>query len=77
VAKPAAAAQAAAAAPGPAAPAANGGGGAVNAAQQKASSVGGPLGFTSDLAGLTASERAKIYKERAAAAGIGRPAPKE
>ena len=49
----------------------------MNAAQQKASSVSGPLGFTSDLAGLPASERAKIYKERAAAAGIGRPAPKE
>jgi hypothetical protein len=46
-------------------------------AQQKASSVGGPLGFTTDLAGLKAEDRAKIYKERAAAAGIGRPAPKE
>jgi RNA polymerase sigma-70 factor (ECF subfamily) len=29
------------------------------------------------VAGLKPEERAKIYKERAAAAGIGRPAPKE
>jgi hypothetical protein len=49
----------------------------MTAAQQKASATSGPLGFTSDLAGLTPEERAKIYKERAAAAGIGRPAPKE
>ena len=35
------------------------------------------LGFTDDLSGLSPAERAKIYKERAAAAGIGRPAPKE
>lgn len=80
-ARPAAAAAAArpapAAAAAPAAPAANGGGGPVTAAQQKASSVSGPLGFTADLAGLKPEERAKIYKERAAAAGIGRPAPKE
>ena len=54
-----------------------GGGGPMTAAQQKAASVSGPLGFTSDLAGLKPEERAKIYKERAAAAGIGRPAPKE
>jgi NADH-quinone oxidoreductase subunit I len=81
---PAAAAPAAApaaAAPAPAAPAAaganGGGGGALTAAQQAASSVSGPLGFTPDLAGLNAEARAKIYKERAAAAGIGRPAPKE
>jgi NADH-quinone oxidoreductase subunit I len=68
----------AAAKPAPAAPAANGGGGgAMTAAQQKASSVSGPLGFTPDLAGLKPEDRAKIYKERAAAAGIGRPAPKE
>lgn len=66
----------AAAAPAPAAPAANGGG-PMTAAQQKASSVSGPLGFTPDLAGLKPEDRAKIYKERAAAAGIGRPAPKE
>jgi ferredoxin len=71
--KPAPAAAAAA----PAAPAANGGGGPMTAAQQKASSVSGPLGFTPDLAGLKPEDRAKIYKERAAAAGIGRPAPKE
>jgi formate hydrogenlyase subunit 6/NADH:ubiquinone oxidoreductase subunit I len=77
-AKPAAAPAAAAAAPAPAAPAANGGdGAALTAAQQQAASVSGPLGFTSDLAGLKAEDRAKIYKERAAAAGIGRPAPKE
>jgi hypothetical protein len=49
----------------------------LTAAQQQAASVSGPLGFTSDLAGLKAEDRAKIYKERAAAAGIGRPAPKE
>jgi hypothetical protein len=49
----------------------------LNAAQQKASTIAGPLGFTPDLAGLKPEERAKIYKERAAAAGIGRPAPKE
>ena len=67
----------AAATPAPAAPAANGGGGPMTAAQQKASSVSGPLGFTPDLAGLKPEDRAKIYKERAAAAGIGRPAPKE
>ncbi|MFN8637205.1 MAG: NADH-quinone oxidoreductase subunit I [Chloroflexota bacterium] len=73
-ARPAAAAPAAAPAP---VAAGSGGGGAMSAAQQKASSVSGPLGFTSDLAGLKPEERAKIYKERAAAAGIGRPAPKE
>ena len=69
----------AAATPAPAAPAANGGGGGgpMTAAQQKPSSVSGPLGFTPDLAGLKPEDRAKIYKERAAAAGIGRPAPKE
>jgi hypothetical protein len=49
----------------------------MTAFQQQASSVSGPLGFTSDLAGMSPSDRAKIYKERAAAAGIGRPAPKE
>jgi NADH-quinone oxidoreductase subunit I len=77
-ARPAPAAKPAAAEPAPAAPATNGdGGGALTAAQQKAASISGPLGFTSDLAGLKAEERAKIYKERAAAAGIGRPAPKE
>ncbi|MGE3269442.1 MAG: NADH-quinone oxidoreductase subunit I [Chloroflexota bacterium] len=72
-AKPAVAA-APAAAPAAAAPA---GGGAMTAAQQKASSVSGPLGFTPDLAGMSPPDRAKVYKERAAAAGIGRPAPKE
>ncbi|MCC7372350.1 MAG: NADH-quinone oxidoreductase subunit I [Chloroflexi bacterium] len=71
---PATAPAAAAAAAPAAAPA---GGGQMTAAQQKASSVTGPLGFTSDMAGLAPSDRAKIYKERAAAAGIGRPAPKE
>jgi NADH-quinone oxidoreductase subunit I len=77
-ARPAPAVKPAAAEPAPAAPATNGdGGGALTAAQQKAASISGPLGFTSDLAGLKAEERAKIYKERAAAAGIGRPAPKE
>jgi NADH-quinone oxidoreductase subunit I len=70
-------ARAAAAAPAPAAAPAGGGGGAMTAAQQKASSTSGPLAFTADLAGLKPEERAKIYKERAAAAGIGRPAPKE
>jgi NADH-quinone oxidoreductase subunit I len=76
---PAAAKPAPAAAAAAPAPAANGGGGGgpMTAAQQKAASVSGPLGFTSDLAGLKPEERAKIYKERAAAAGIGRPAPKE
>ncbi len=34
-----------------------------------------PLEKTSDMAKLTPAERARIYKERAAAAGIGRPAP--
>lgn len=70
---PAKAPAAAAAAPA-AAPA---GGGKMTASQQRASSVTGPLGFTADLAGLAPPDRAKIYKERAAAAGIGRPAPKE
>ena len=37
---------------------------------------GGPLAKTADLEGLSASDRARIYKERAAAAGIGRGAPK-
>src|SRR5690242_9185807 len=32
-----------------------------------------PLEKTPDMANLSPSERAKIYKERAAAAGIGRP----
>jgi len=32
-----------------------------------------PLERTADMANLTPSERARIYKERAAAAGIGRP----
>jgi quinol-cytochrome oxidoreductase complex cytochrome b subunit len=32
-----------------------------------------PLDRTPDMANLSASERARIYKERAAAAGIGRP----
>jgi menaquinol-cytochrome c reductase cytochrome b/c subunit len=32
-----------------------------------------PLERTSDMANLTPAERARIYKERAAAAGIGRP----
>ncbi len=32
-----------------------------------------PLERTSDMEGLSASERARIYKERAAAAGIGQP----
>src|SRR6266540_2384221 len=32
-----------------------------------------PLDRTSDMEGLSAAERAKIYKERAAAAGIGQP----
>lgn len=36
-----------------------------------------PLDRTSDMASLSPAERAKIYKERAAAAGIGRAAPKE
>ena len=73
-AKAAPAAAAPAAAPTPAGKAASP---AVAAAQQKAASVGGPLGFTPDLAGLAPPDRAKIYKERAAAAGIGRPAAKE
>jgi NADH-quinone oxidoreductase subunit I len=47
------------------------------AARPAASGSGGPLDFTPDMEGLTAAERAKIYKERAAAAGLGRPAPKE
>jgi hypothetical protein len=33
-----------------------------------------PLERTEDMSHLTAAERARIYKERAAAAGIGRPA---
>jgi NADH-quinone oxidoreductase subunit I len=78
---PAAAAKPTAAAPAAepvaAAAPAKAGGGARTAAQQAAASKGGPLGFTDDLAGLSPAERAKIYKERAAAAGIGRPAPKE
>ncbi|MDP8923851.1 MAG: sensor histidine kinase, partial [Chloroflexota bacterium] len=53
-----------------------GGGGAATGAQQAAAGTG-PLNFTADLAGLSPAERAKIYKERAAAAGLGRPAPKE
>jgi NADH-quinone oxidoreductase subunit I len=69
-AKPAGAPAAAAAEPAAA-------GGPTTAAQQQAASTSGPLGFTQDLAGLSPAERAKIYKERAAAAGIGRPAPKE
>ena len=32
-----------------------------------------PLEKTPDMANLTPAERARIYKERAAAAGIGRP----
>src|SRR5881296_3222867 len=32
-----------------------------------------PLERTPDMASLTPAERAKIYKERAAAAGLGRP----
>src|SRR5438067_113787 len=32
-----------------------------------------PLDRTPDMASLTPAERAKIYKERAAAAGLGRP----
>ncbi|MCC6174718.1 MAG: NADH-quinone oxidoreductase subunit I [Chloroflexi bacterium] len=58
-------------------PAPGGAGGALTSGQQAASSKSGPLGFTQDLAGLSPAERAKIYKERAAAAGLGRPAPKE
>jgi len=50
---------------------------AVSAAQTAALAVTGPLGFTQDLAGMSPPDRAKVYKERAAAAGIGRPAPKE
>jgi NADH-quinone oxidoreductase subunit I len=75
-AKPAAAKPVAAAAPAApaAAPAAAA---ALTPLQQTATSVSGPLGFTSDLAGMSPPDRAKIYKERAAAAGIGRPAPKE
>src|SRR5688572_13438504 len=57
-AKPAAAPAVAAAAPA-AAPA---GGGAMTAAQQKAATVTGPLGFTPDLAGMAPPDRAKIYK---------------
>jgi menaquinol-cytochrome c reductase cytochrome b/c subunit len=34
---------------------------------------GKPLERTADMANLTPAERARIYKERAAAAGIGRP----
>ncbi len=37
----------------------------------------GPLARTDDMAGLSAADRAKIYKERAAAAGLGKAAPKE
>jgi len=74
-AKPAAAKPAAPAPAAAAAPAASGA--ALTALQQKAASVSGPLGFTPDLAGMSPPDRAKIYKERAAAAGIGRPAPKE
>src|SRR5215212_2039099 len=33
---------------------------------------GGPLARTPDMANLSATERARLYKERAAAAGIGR-----
>ena len=82
-ARPAAAAAAArpapaAAAAAPAAPAkAGGGAAAMTPAQQKASTVTGPLGFTPDLLGMKNEDRAKVYKERAAAAGIGRPSPKE
>ena len=65
----AAAAPSAAAAPAPVAA----GGGEATPAQQAAAGTG-PLNFTPDLAGLGPAERAKIYKERAAAAGIGRPA---
>ena len=32
-----------------------------------------PLEKTPDMASLTPAERARIYKERAAAAGLGRP----
>jgi ferredoxin len=60
-----------------AAPAAAAVGAGMSAAQKAAAAKGGPLGFTDDLSGLSSAERAKIYKERAAAAGIGRPAPKE
>jgi len=58
----------------------NGGGAAVSAAlaaAQQAAAGSGPLNFTPDLAGMSPPDRAKIYKERAAAAGLGRPAPKE
>lgn len=61
-AKPAPAAPARPAAPAPAAAAPAGG-------------AAGALSKTSDLEGLSPAERARIYKERAAAAGIGR-APK-
>jgi len=46
---------------------------AAGAAQPAAASSGGggPLDRTPDMEGLSATDRAKIYKERAAAAGIG------
>jgi hypothetical protein len=62
------AAKAATPAAAPAAPAAR----PAAPARPAASGGGGPLDRTPDMEGLSASERAKIYKERAAAAGIGR-----
>ncbi len=64
----------------PAAPAAKPAPAAAGAAPEPAAAASGgrgPLERTAEMEGLSASERAKIYKERAAAAGIGRPAPQE
>ena len=46
-------------------------------AARAATNGGGPLDRTPDMEGLSAEERAKIYKERAAAAGIGRAPAQE
>jgi len=55
-----------------AAPTDDGAGTPPSAPAPSAAPGGDPLGKTADMASLSPAERAKIYKERAAAAGIGR-----
>jgi len=56
----------------PAAPARPAAAAAARPAAAAPNGDGGPLSRTPDMEGLTPAERAKIYKERAAAAGIGK-----
>src|SRR5215213_999675 len=57
-----------------ASPARSDGWGHVHANEKRSSLMSdNPLEKTPDMANLTPAERARIYKERAAAAGLGRP----